>query len=98
MYIDPQKKDKFKIFPKLKWIYLNIYYNFLIKYNKYDFNGAPILTHLNSADEYIWNELLLVYYNLFAQWTYQFNKGQGRLSDFSFYIDSQISIHWKFKK
>jgi hypothetical protein len=32
-----------------------------------------ILTHLNSADEYIWNELLLVYYNLFAQWTYQFN-------------------------
>ena len=34
---------------------------------------SMILTHLNSADEYIWNELLLVYYNLFAQWTYQFN-------------------------
>jgi hypothetical protein len=32
-----------------------------------------ILTHLISADEYFWNELLLVYYNLFAQWTYQFN-------------------------
>ena len=30
------------------------------------------------------------------------NKGRspynGRLSDFSFYIDSQISVHWKFNK
>jgi hypothetical protein len=38
---------------------------------------SMILTHLNSADEYIWNELLLVYYNLFAQWTYQFNMRQA---------------------
>jgi hypothetical protein len=29
-----------------------------------------ILAHLNSADEYIWNELLLCYYNLFAFFYY----------------------------
>jgi hypothetical protein len=32
----------------------------------------------------------------------KYNKGRspynGRLSDFSFYIDSQISVHRKFKK
>jgi hypothetical protein len=41
-----------------------------------------ILTHLNSADEYIWNELLLVYYNLFAQWTYQFGQFTSCISYF----------------
>ena len=34
--------------------------------------------------------------------THQFNKGRspsnGKLSDFSFYIDSQKSAHRKFKK
>ena len=34
--------------------------------------------------------------------TQSINKGRspsnGKLSDFSFYIDSQISAHWKFKK